>query len=568
MTRKSIASAVSLAWLVNIDGWIAVSDGQSGGSEYFLKIPPAFVLEETTILTTAAVAIVLLWGITALDQRARWGHVVRDMLLIVGTCFGGFKLLVYVARAVPWVGGAMQVLFGGGNRYQSFAVILIVTGLLVFGLVYRRRTVARIAEGALVLAVPLVLTNTVIVSWTLIRLGYRTDYSDRRAAAALSARKQAGTRLVWVIFDEMDQALTFEQRPRGLKLPELDRLRSTSLVATNAKPAGSSTLLSVPSLTTGRQVRLAIPKAVDALELEFLDDAQRRTWRDSVNVFTAAHSMRMNTALVGWYHPYCRVFGDLLASCYWLPVLDVGNHLRRRAFADTLGIRSYLFPYLRDVLGMRSLLDPAGITTEEGDLVHQSHAAINAAIWEKSLSVVADSRFDFVFIHVPLPHPPGLRAVGGALLESTSSCYIENFRLVDALIGEWRSALEHAGLWENSALIVTSDHSLREFWQAQPFWTEADGKLVGASDLDTVPLLVKMPRQNRGAEISEPIGTELLYELAVGILRGDFSNTDRVSAWLRTRATQCSNLQKPSLDPCTKLGSDKPNNITSAAEAP
>src|SRR2546423_46880 len=52
-----------------------------------------------------------------------------------------------------------------------------------------------------------------------------------RAQPARSLR-----RVVWLMFDELDQRITFEARPPGLELPELDRLRRESLYADAARP--------------------------------------------------------------------------------------------------------------------------------------------------------------------------------------------------------------------------------------------------------------------------------------------------------------------------------------------
>ncbi|HEU5324151.1 MAG TPA: hypothetical protein VFX28_25345, partial [Methylomirabilota bacterium] len=43
-------------------------------------------------------------------------------------------------------------------------------------------------------------------------------------------------RVVWLVLEELDQRITFEARPAGLELPELDRLRRESLYADAARP--------------------------------------------------------------------------------------------------------------------------------------------------------------------------------------------------------------------------------------------------------------------------------------------------------------------------------------------
>ena len=41
----------------------------------------------------------------------------------------------------------------------------------------------------------------------------------------------SGPRVVWVIFDEMDQRLMFDDRAASLQLPEIDHLRGVSVYA-------------------------------------------------------------------------------------------------------------------------------------------------------------------------------------------------------------------------------------------------------------------------------------------------------------------------------------------------
>ena len=53
-------------------------------------------------------------------------------------------------------------------------------------------------------------------------------------------------RVVWILFDELSQAVAFNQRPPGLALPNLDRLRDESFHADAAESPADSTLVSFP----------------------------------------------------------------------------------------------------------------------------------------------------------------------------------------------------------------------------------------------------------------------------------------------------------------------------------
>ena len=59
-------------------------------------------------------------------------------------------------------------------------------------------------------------------------------------------------KVLFLIFDEWDQRLTFEARRAGLELPNLDRLVAESFVATDMLGAARATYLAIPGLFSGR----------------------------------------------------------------------------------------------------------------------------------------------------------------------------------------------------------------------------------------------------------------------------------------------------------------------------
>ena len=54
--------------------------------------------------------------------------------------------------------------------------------------------------------------------------------------AAPKPEKSAANRVVWIIFDELDERVAFRDRPKEVEMPALDRFRNESTVATNIKP--------------------------------------------------------------------------------------------------------------------------------------------------------------------------------------------------------------------------------------------------------------------------------------------------------------------------------------------
>ena len=81
----------------------------------------------------------------------------------------------------------------------------------------------------------------------------REDAYEKQAPLPMfDARPPHSPRVIWVVFDEMDQRLAFDARPSDLALPEFDRIRAEAVVADHATPTADWTVIALPSLISGR----------------------------------------------------------------------------------------------------------------------------------------------------------------------------------------------------------------------------------------------------------------------------------------------------------------------------
>ena len=100
--------------------------------------------------------------------------------------------------------------------------------------------------------------------------------------------------------------------------------------------------------------------------------------------------------------------------------------------------------------------------------------------------------------------------------------YLDNILLADQAMGEIRRAMEQAGLWDETVVVVTSDHRWRsEIWRFSPLWTEEEARLADDSRDERVPFLVKMPGDSLKSARYEALfdtvrSRELLREIALG----------------------------------------------------
>ncbi len=525
--NRTCLLAFSLANLAAIQAWISIIEAESGGSEYFLNARPKFVLELATLVTIAGVWL-LLWVALGLLERSTAGRGwIRGVLIVVCALSGAVRIIRYVVVEL-----ARKVADPKATELSGGMAVLMIFCMLVpvvFALAYPRKAIA-IAERSPVFVVPLVIANIATAGWHTAKLGFRTEFAGQHATRQL--RMPAKTRLVWVVFDEMDGGLTFEHRPSFVKMPQFDRLRASSLVATNAVPMADDTVIALPSLTTGRKVVRVYPTGTADLALQFAGSSGTRSWTETPTVFSIAKSLGRSTAIVGWYHPYCRLFGDLAAGCDAFGI-EI-PHLRLRTEAEDRGLLPYLVQNWMYPFVPETILHPEAWNARKSRGPQGPDVDINKKLCARAVAVAADPSFDFVFLHLAIPHPPG-KAGSNVPLGSRSS-YIVNYPLADAILEEMQANMVKAGSWNSNALIVTSDHSLRSIWYDYPFWTDLDTRAAAQSRLETVPLLIHMPGQMDRADITERLDCGMLFDVATGILRGDFTDAQTVGRWMRDRA--------------------------------
>src|SRR5262245_7210124 len=362
----------------------------------------------------------------------------------------------------------------------------------------------RAIRGVALIASPLAILTVAHALWMFLEVtaGPVWRWVD---PAPLGRNPPSLRRVVWVVLEELDQRITFEARPTGLELPELDRLRRESLYADAARPPAGTPEVSIPALITGRPVVAVTPVNPNDLELTFSDGTTAR-WAAHPNVFARARAIGYDTAVVGWDLPYPRVLGGSLGLADWRP-----SDVHEQARADTFG------QTLRDQWG--SLAPPLHARR----LVSQRAADLG----DRAFRVAADGRFGLVLLHLPLPRPPGIydRATGRLTTWNFTGAaagggYLDNLALVDRMMGELRRSIARANLGDRTWLVVSADR----------WWTTSQ-RYDGHMDR-RVPFLVRPPDGGRAAHVDAAFNTLAAHDLVLMILRGSIKDTGDATAWL------------------------------------
>ncbi len=271
----------------------------------------------------------------------------------------------------------------------------------------------------------------------------------------------------------------------------------------------------MPSLTTGRMVTRAVPFRPDELMLTFDGGKEVAGWSAQPNIFSAARAAGFKTALIGWYHPYCRIIGTDLDVCYWEPSISEANPV-----VDRLSLAGAMRLWARDVLFRIPLmfrLLKGGYMRELGE----QHIVAHQRILGQARAVVRKQDLNLTLIHFPIPHHPFIYDPARNVLSSaTGNDYVANLELADRILGELRREMEAADSWSRTAVLITSDHWWRES-------TPVNGRLD-----HRVPFLLKLAGQADGVTYPHAFNTVLTHDLVLAYLSGELSSKDDMIQWI------------------------------------
>jgi hypothetical protein len=130
-------------------------------------------------------------------------------------------------------------------------------------------------------------------------------------------------RILWIVLDELSFQQVYVHRFQGLQLPALDALAAQSTVFTQIIPASIPvdkdvrTEKILPSLLTGQPVDEIRSSATGQLSTHNPDTNSWQPFDQHNTAFQDALDAGYNTALSGWYNPYCRILPAVLDRCFW-----------------------------------------------------------------------------------------------------------------------------------------------------------------------------------------------------------------------------------------------------------
>lgn len=511
-TLEDLLFALSLANFCFTKHWVNTL-GKKPSDYYSNKNPLSRKQLAATALSVMILALVL-WGSFILEREADSPILVwvlrSEFLLILGVSVVGIITLHASKRALRFLVRTL------GRNSLGIILIVILTCFMVALIFWVRHFFGIIRMIAFFLS-PFVLLRF----FQLIRVSRHSrmiqEFSNKPLAPYLKLRNPLTPRILWLVFDEMDQRIVFSERPIGLELPEIDRFMKETIYCTNAYPPCRCTEISIPALIIGKMINEARPYSPNELMLYFDDAEGMFQLTQQQNLFSRIRQMGFNCAVSGCYHPYSRLIADCLVECRWYEAASQENSVGDRV--STMVFNQF-----------RSLFETPRFSVFGQSLTVLKKKKQYFSILEDAKEFAANSNLHLILIHWSIPHAPYFynRSTNEFnLANSTVVGYLGNLALVDRTFGEIRRAMEEGETWENTVIILTSDH-----------WWRGSESFDGKKDL-RVPFLLKLAGQHQFIIYDSPFNTVLTHDLIISLLRGELSSLDDTISWLNQHGSYC-----------------------------
>jgi hypothetical protein len=313
------------------------------------------------------------------------------------------------------------------------------------------------------------------------------------------AGKGPDRRIVWLLFDELSYNQTFVHRFPGLALPAFDSFRSDSISFSDLQPEGYYTDRVIPAFFLGTPLANLRSNLDGEPMIKLAGSKAWQPFNAHATLFADAQRLGWTTGVVGWYNPYCRILAGTLNYCYW----RMGDGQSDGALPDQSAWQNAVAPLVET---MRGLEHKPGFAQEK-------HAQDLAAVMPQAEALLRDQSIDFVFIHLPVPHPPGINPGGS---------YIDNLARADRALAELMGVLNATDRAPRTTVILCSDHSWRvPMWRSASPWTKQD-EVASRGRFDPRPvLMIHLPGQQAGHDLAAPFAEIRIHEIIEHMLRGE-----------------------------------------------
>jgi hypothetical protein len=474
-----------------------------------------FFMHTARPVQSMTLAIAIMWLVSTLVGTAVWtfipSHSLKDQLFVFG-----------LAVVLPVCLIDVLLLTGRMLAMPDHWPLLFSAIWCFFILTWVRRANAvlyrHIWRGTMVLFSGLGLWAAIIVGQLLSLNMWHPVAGGIQAGVSLAVHPAASHgRVVWILFDELAFQQTYGDRDAHLPLRHLDALRQLSTLYTQVIPVGDRTELVVPGLLLGQKLSKIRYRVDNTLEIVPTVDSTWRPYSASHTLFAEARALGYKNGIVGWFNPYCSFLVSQWDSCFWTD--EEGFHGMSPDVSIFENIRSLAINYtLRAVA-------PQAYDRRNSAQVVRERQRVYEALMKQARNLLSQPSFDFVFIHLSVPHPVAFYNRRTKEFGSGGS-YLDSLALMDIALGDLLDEMKSSGIWPQTSVVINGDHSYRlSLWKPSRSWTVEDEWATHGVFDDRPLLLIHKAGQQSPETVNTPTPLMLVHSVLEEMLR---QNLDRM----------------------------------------
>ena len=397
-------------------------------------------------------------------------------------------ILLLLVCAIPFASFAIQVLQQvlGKQRLLPLAEVLdknlpTVYPLVVVALLtclYATRRWHEVVQSCLVTLVLILSPLTVFAGITVLRHGFKNpviEVNKYNPSKRMTQIRSSKPDIFIVLFDELDYDYLYGDEAIRQEYPNIRMLASKSENYHGALSPGEETLTAMVGLMVGQENIRVSPKEDGELVVEKeLDNGDLRVVNIAEeNIFSIARRKGFQTVLFGWMHPYCMMMYESLDNCRSFSIYNYST------INEPVSIKNPIFTNI--ILWPRH--GPFGLLKKPIYSMYQDKVV--SQTYDLAISTLTTNDPIFQFVHFSIPHLPFVydgdkfRPAKDPFLQNDEN-YIRQLKYVDHIFGRWVSELKRHEKFDNSYIILLSDHGYR---------------IMRKNDARRIPLIVKRPGQ-------------------------------------------------------------------------
>jgi membrane-anchored protein YejM (alkaline phosphatase superfamily) len=170
--------------------------------------------------------------------------------------------------------------------------------------------------------------------------------------------------------------------------------------------------------------------------------------------------------------------------------------------------------------------------TGRANKTEYSHAREYTNVMDRTRALIGNSQVNFVFLHLPVPHPPGIYDRQRHVLRSGGT-YLDNLVLADDTLGTLLQEIDATPSASQTTVIISSDHSWRvPTWSRQEGWSSEEEKISGGHFDDRPVLLIHFPGQKQGSDVNTLLPELLEHDIIADMLLGKISNAEELADFI------------------------------------